>query len=157
MKNARDDPLYIIRVQVQATGASRGGFFDVLFFLGLSNYFFFDLPQLITMKSPLRRAPMVHWITTCNGGGTKPQTIWEEGGETAAQQEEEEGEDGEKKKENGWEMWKREKNDRDNRIVIPISFQLQWPAQARRRRRSKASQAFGLICITIEHAGRVVL
>lgn len=101
MKNARDDPLYIIRVQVQATGASRGGFFDVLllFFFssssllaGLFSYFFFDLPQLITMKSPLRRAPLVHWITTCNGGGTKPQTIWEEGGGggTAAQQEEEE-------------------------------------------------------------------
>jgi hypothetical protein len=56
-------------------------------------------------------------------------------------------------------MWKREKNDRDNRIVIPISFQLQWPAQEEEEdeEEAKASQAFGLICITIEHAGRVVL
>lgn len=54
-------------------------------------------------------------------------------------------------------MWRREKNDRDNRIVIPISFQLQWPAQEEDEEEAKASQAFGLICITIEHAGRVVL
>jgi len=106
MKNARDDPLYIIRVQqVQATGASRGGFFDVLLSFSVSPAIpSFDLPQLITMKSPLGRAPLVHRITTCNGGGTKPQTIWEERGGTAAQQEEEE---------EGEEEWMRDVEERE--------------------------------------------
>ncbi len=34
---------------------------------------FFDLPQLITMKSPLRRAPLVHWITTCGARRKTPK------------------------------------------------------------------------------------
>lgn len=41
-------------------------------------------------------------------------------------------------------MWKREKNDRDNRIVIPISFQLQWPAQEEEEEDEEAKASSGL-------------